>query len=484
MSPVNPVLPGFFPDPSVCRAGDRYYLANSTFEYFPGLPLHVSDDLQTWTPIGAAIDRADAMDFSAMADSKGLYAPTIRHHDGVFYMVCTLVGDGPESGFIVTATDPAGPWSDPVWVPRADGFDPSLFFAGKVYWCAARIVRPGDYFGQTEIWIRELDLERAEFAGEETVIWQSALRDATWSEAPHLFERNGWFYLLTAKAGTFRDHAVVIGRSRSITGPYENCPRNPLLTHRQFGRAFPVQNVGHADFVQRADGSWSAVVLAVRTVDDRHVLGRETFVADVTWEDDWPVINPGYGALRDVGDRVCSEHLEPARIADALTVRGPADFAKERADGVVLRSTGSRVTGAGHPAALLYRLRNHNAEITVTFGDVDDGAAAGLLLRQSSDFSLRLQLADGHAQVIRREAGIDTVLQSWPAAAPLTVGAELRADGVRFRTGGRWSETTTTEVLSSEVAGGFVGTVWGPYVEGETGRAALVTATDYRSAAE
>ena len=148
MSPVNPGLPGFFPDPSVCRAGDRYYLANSTFEYFPGLPLHVSDDLQTWTPIGAAIDRADAMDFSAMADSKGLYAPTIRHHDGVFYMVCTLVGDGPESGFIVTATDPVGPWSDPVRVPRADGFDPSLFFfAGKVYWCAARIVRPGDGSG-------------------------------------------------------------------------------------------------------------------------------------------------------------------------------------------------------------------------------------------------------------------------------------------------------------------------------------------------
>ena len=483
--PINPVLAGFFPDPSVCRVGERYYLANSTFEYFPGLPIHVSDDFVSWTPIGSAIDDTNALDFARLGDSKGLYAPSIRFHDGVFYIVCALVDDGPESGFIITATDPAGPWSRPVWVHEATGFDPSLFFyEGRTYWCEARAVQPAEYFGQTEVWVREIDVSSGEFVGDETVIWQTALRGATWSEAPHIFERDGWFYLLTAEAGTFRDHAVVIGRSRSITGPYENCPRNPIFTHRHLGVDYPVQNVGHADMVEHADGSWGLVALAVRTVDDQHILGRETFVADVTWEDGWPVVNAGTGVLLDVGDRPHHERVEPARFGDALAIRGAADFVTEVAEGMVLASTGSTVTQHAHPAAVAYRLRHHDATVSAAFGRVDDGASVGLLLRQSTDFSIRLELADARARVIVRRDGSDEVVDEWPAtAAGSEVTAELSARGTRFAVGGHWSGTVPVDVLSTEVAGGFVGTVWGPYVEGLAGVTALVTATEYRGGA-
>jgi alpha-N-arabinofuranosidase len=474
----------------VCRAGERYYLANSTFEYFPGLPIHVSDDLVTWTPLTSAITDVDAFDYARLGDSKGVYAPSIRFHDGVFYIACALVDGGVESGFIITATDPAGPWSKPVWVREARGFDPSLFFhEERTYWCAARTVQPGEYFGQTEVWVREIDPTSGEFLGDETVIWDSALRGATWSEAPHIFERDGWFYLLTAEAGTFRDHAVVIGRSRSITGPYENCPRNPIFSHRHLGTEYPVQNVGHADFVERPDGTWCAVALAVRTIDDKHILGRETFIADVTWEDDWPVVNAGTGVLLDVGDRPHDERVEPARLGDALTIRGAADFVTEVADGMVLTSTGSSVTQHEHPAALAYRLRHHDAVVSATFGSVDDEAITGLLLRQSTDFSIRLELAHARARVIRRSDGSDEVVDEWPttsvggeitAGSSAQLSAQLSAQGVRFAVGDHWSRSTPIDVLSTEMAGGFVGTVWGPYVEGAEGATALVSATEYR----
>ncbi|GAA4181698.1 glycoside hydrolase family 43 protein [Gryllotalpicola koreensis] len=471
--PLNPVVAGFYPDPSVCRAEGRYYLANSTFEYFPGLPVQVSDDLVSWTPIGHAVSAADAVDFGSIEDSKGLYAPTIRYHEGTFYIVCTLVGDGPDSGFIVTATDPAGPWSRPVWVHGADGFDPSLLFhEGRAYWCATRIVQPGDYPGQCEVWVREIDVATGELLGAETVIWQSALRDATWSEAPHIFERNGWFYLLTAEGGTFRDHAIVIARSRSLTGPYENCPRNPIFTHRHLGGEYPVQNVGHADFVERSDGSWAAVLLAVRTIDEQHILGRETFLAEVVWEEDWPVVNPGRGAIADVGDRPLTEIVDPAVIGDALAVRGPVDFAHETGEGILLRSTGETVVGGGHPAALLYRLRHHDAEVAVTFGRIDADAVAGVLLRQSSRFSIRLELANGRARVIRRQSGLDEIADEWLAdGRDHHVIAQFSGSSVSFVVDGRVSAPVATDVLSTEVAGGFVGTVWGPYVEGHAGTA-------------
>jgi len=511
--PVNPVLAGFHPDPSICRVGDRYYLANSTFEYVPGIPLYESTDLREWKPIGSAVTRPDEFALAGARDSGGLYAPTLRHHDGTFYLVGSQVDRTP-SQFIITASDAHGPWSAPLWVPEASGFDPSLFFHDdKAYWCATRVVREED--GRTAIWVREIDVSTGRFAGEETVLWHGALKDATWSEGPHLFERGGWFYLLTAEGGTYRDHAAVIARSRSITGPYENHPRNPVLTHRHLGAAYPVQNVGHADFVERPDGSWAAVVLGVRAEEGRHILGRETFVADVEWEDGWPVISPGLGVLADVGDRHSCWEQKPAVIDGAFTVRGPADFAEQTHDGVVLTaiadvtarsdttqsSSPSATTGAEaqpvaprrlpRPSALFHRLAHHRARVSVAFDSVGPGIVTGLLLRQSDAYSLRVELCDGGFRVVERSDGTDTERESWaltPGFGPtggddhaeIEFVAELTADGVLFSAGGHTAAAVPTAVLSSEVAGGFVGTMWGPFVTGTTGGRARVTRMGYR----
>ena len=462
---LNPVLPGFYPDPSVCRVGERYYLANSTFEYLPGIPIHESTDLRSWHPIGAAVLSPEEYDLAKAADSGGIYAPTLRHHDGRFYIVSTQVNRRGATQFIISATDAAGPWSAPVWVEHADGFDPSLFFHdGRAYWCAARIVDPDG--GRTAIWVREFDLRTNRLVGEEATIWTGALRDAVWSEGPHLYEREGWFYLLTAEGGTYRDHAITVARSRRITGPFENCPRNPILTHRHLGIGYPVQNVGHADLVQRTDGTWAAVLLAVRSDDGRHILGRETFVADIVWEDDWPVVNPGHGVLTGVGDRPSSWELAPARIGDALSVRGGTRFAEETERGVVL--SGTRAGDAHHlHAALFHRLTHRSARMSVIFDEFGPGAALGLALRQSDAHSIRLEVHAGAARVLERRKSVDVEHDRWTLGdRPLSISADIDGSTVRFSIGDRTSRAVPTEVLSSEVAGGFVGTVWGPYVSG------------------
>ncbi|GAB3801659.1 glycoside hydrolase family 43 protein [Humibacter antri] len=480
--PANPVLPGFYPDPSICRVGDRYLLANSTFEYLPGIPIHESTDLLSWRAIGSAVVHPEAFALETASDSGGLYAPTIRFHDGVYYLVGTQVDRDPDSQFILTAIDPAGPWSEPLWVRGADGFDPSILFHGDTaYWSAARPSQPAEHEGQTEIWLRQIDVATGHLLGDETVIWRGSARNAVWSEGPHLFEHEGWFYLLTAEGGTYRDHAVVIARSETITGPYEGCPRNPILTHRHLGSAYPVQNVGHADFVERLDGTWAAVVLGVRVDEGRHLLGRETFVVDVTWEEGWPVVSPGAGVLCDVGDRADAWTQHPARIGTALTVRGAADFADETADGVILAVTTEEPGTARRPSALFHRLKHRAAQLNVKFGEITSGAVAGLALRQSDAYSIRLESDGASVRVVERIAGAEVEHDCWTlaGAGELDVVAELEPSRVHFRVGARSSAVVGTAVLSSEVAGGFVGTVWGPYVSGPPGARALVTGLSY-----
>jgi alpha-N-arabinofuranosidase len=285
----NPVLPGCHPDPSICRAGDDFYLVTSTFEWFPGLPVFHSRDLVHWRRIGHALDRPEQLPLDGVPASGGLYAPTLRHHDGTFYLVCTLV-DGPEwSGhFVMTASDPAGPWSD---AHRLDGegIDPSLFFDddGRA-WCTG--TRPtGRYEGHTEIWLREFDPAALALTGEEHVIWDGALKGAIWSEGSHLYKAGGRYYLLTAEGGTALDHAVMVARADAVTGPYEGNPRNPILTNRNLGAGHPIVGAGHADLVETPGGEWWMVLLAMRPHHgDRCALGRETFLAPVVWEDGWP----------------------------------------------------------------------------------------------------------------------------------------------------------------------------------------------------
>jgi xylan 1,4-beta-xylosidase len=278
----NPVIRGFHPDPSICRVGDDYYLAVSSFEFFPGVPLFHSRDLVNWRKIGHALTRQSQLDLSQARCSQGIFAPTLRHHEGTFYLTTTNVGGG--GNFLVTATDPAGPWSDPVWIDR-DAFDPSLFFDddGRVYYTR----REGQRIAQAEIDVRSGRL------GTPLRIIADAF-SSTDAEGPHLYKSNGFYYLLCAEGGTGYGHMVTIGRSRSPWGPFESCPWNPILTHRHVIPS-PIRYTGHGDLVQTPDGAWWMVFLGTRHHPRRgycfHVLGREVFLAPVTWRDDWPIVN-------------------------------------------------------------------------------------------------------------------------------------------------------------------------------------------------
>lgn len=278
----NPVVPGLHPDPSICRVNDDYYLVCSSFEYFPGIPVFHSKDLIHWEQIGHCITRNSQLTLrKGFPNCTGIYAPTIRYHNGIFYVVTTNVTyGGPDDGnFFVWTKDPYGEWSDPVWVDLP-GIDPSLFFDedGKVYYI-------GTHYN---IFLCELDITTGKCIGERKDIWGGTGGVAP--EGPHLYKINDWYYLLISEGGTELCHMITMARSRNIEGPYESCYRNPVLTNRSKG--LPVHAVGHADLLQAHDGSWWAVCLGIRpvTYPFKHHLGRETFLCPVTWEDtDWPV---------------------------------------------------------------------------------------------------------------------------------------------------------------------------------------------------
>ncbi len=288
---TNPVISGFYPDPSICRVEDDYYMVHSTFEYFPGVPIFHSKDLVHWQQIGHCLTRKSQLNLNKMRASGGIFAPTIRYHEGTFYMITTNVYGG--GNFFVTAKDPAGPWSDPIWVDQS-GIDPSLFFDddGQVYY-SRHVGQSDGHIGQQII-----DLETGELEDELKNVWGGT--GGIWAEGPHLYKINGFYYLMISEGGTSYDHRVTIARSHSPFGPFESNPANPILTHSD-RRDHMFQALGHADIVETPDGWWM-VCLGIRPQPQsgfNHHLGRETFLAPVTWsEDKWPIVN-GNGKLEE-----------------------------------------------------------------------------------------------------------------------------------------------------------------------------------------
>lgn len=305
----NPVISGFAPDPSILRVGTDFYLASSSFEYFPGIPIHHSTDLINWELIGYALHDPAQVALASVDSSGGVHAPTIRYDAGTFYVIVTNIVGGEPVNFIVTASDPRGPWSRAFVLEDAPGIDPSLFFDddGRV-WYTGNWVPPDPAFpGQAEIWLQELDLDRMRLVGEKHYLWRGCCQGA-WAEGPHLYKRDGYYYLMLSEGGTSYEHALSIAISESVTGPYRNNPRNPILTHRHLSYEHPITGVGHADLVELEDGRWYAVALGWRLVDGKHgILGRETFLVPVVWETEphpwkaerltFPVVSPDSGRI-------------------------------------------------------------------------------------------------------------------------------------------------------------------------------------------
>jgi alpha-N-arabinofuranosidase len=305
----NPVIAGFAPDPSVVRVGADFYLVNSTFEYFPGIPVYHSTDLVNWELISYALDRPSQVDLDSVSSGAGIHASTIRHHGDTYYVITTNNLNGSLINFVVTATDPRGPWSEPYVLEDAPGIDPSLFFDddGTVWYVGNHDPPDPSFPGEMEIWLQELDLEGMALVGERHFLWRGCCQ-GTWAEGPHIYKRDGYYYLLISEGGTAYEHALSVAISPTITGPYENNPRNPILTHRQLSYDHPITGVGHADFVELKDGRWYAVALGWRLIDGEHgILGRETFLVPLTWETEpywwkepkltFPVVSPETGKV-------------------------------------------------------------------------------------------------------------------------------------------------------------------------------------------
>ena len=316
----NPILRGGYPDPSICRVGSDYYLVNSSFEYFPGLPIHHSTDLVNWKLIGHGLHRrtqcTGPMNLVDVQSNGGIHAPTIRYHDSTFYIITTnvyqpLTKEEPTQfiNFIITANQPEGPWSDPIIIKGAPGIDPDIFFDddGKIWYTGTHAPEKPNFQGEGEIWMQELNPESFQLTGERHYLWRGACQ-GTWAEGPHIYKKDGWYYLLIAEGGTHFNHAVMVAASKNITGPYEPNDRNPIFTSRHMSYDYWVNSTGHADLIELPNGEWKMVCLGIRNEVNRGSnMGRETMLLPVTWEQEpyewkeikytWPVCAPKTGKL-------------------------------------------------------------------------------------------------------------------------------------------------------------------------------------------
>ena len=315
----NPIIRGGYPDPSICRVGEDYYIVNSSFEYFPGLPIHHSKDLANWTLISHGLHKKEQctgrMNLVDVQSNGGIHAPTIRFHNGKFYIITTNVyqpkKDEPAQmiNFIITASNPKGPWSNPIIVEGAPGIDPDIFFDddGKIYFTGTHSPENPNFSGEGEIWIQELDSTSFQLVGERHFLWRGACQ-GTWAEGPHIYKKDGWYYLLIAEGGTGFNHAVMIAASKNITGPYDANDRNPILSSRHLSYDYWINSTGHADMVELPNGEWAMVCLGIRNEAKRASnIGRETLILPLKWEKEpywwkeikynWPVCNPLTGKI-------------------------------------------------------------------------------------------------------------------------------------------------------------------------------------------
>jgi alpha-N-arabinofuranosidase len=514
----NPILSGFYPDPSIVRAGEDYYLVNSTFGFYPGIPVFHSRDLVNWTQIGNVVDRPDMMPFDGIhLGYNGVYAPSINYRDGTFYVINTCVACG--GNFVVTARNPAGPWSDPIWLPHIQGIDPSIFFDddGKVYVVHHRDPVEKRYDAHTSIWLMEVDPVTFQPRSQDVMIADGGV-EAPWRteylEGPHLYKVGGAYILSAAGGGTGYFHGQLAYRARQPFGPYEPNPDNPILT--QFGlpddRANPVTATGHADLFQDVAGDWWAVFLGTRVFDldtppqdpGNFHTGRETFMLPVTWRDGWPRILDrgasvpyavrGPDLVRDARAQramtgnftVREEFAEDLLGPHWLFVRTPhARWWRTGEGRLTIEPRVDRIGDNNQPSFVGRRLAHMTARITTQMNFAPSaGAEAGLMAVQNDAFYYAFGLTrndEGDAVLrVRRRAGDADPAHGQTLAeipVPLRPGRPvyLRMSIDRADLDFAYSldregydvllDNADARVLTTARAGGFTGAVVGMYAE-------------------
>jgi len=435
----NPLIPGFNPDPSIVLVDGVYYLVTSTFEYLPAIPVYRSTDLVTWTLVGNVATRPEQVQVGDVPTGGGVWAPTIRHRDGVFYVIVT-VAMTPRGCVVFTATDPAGPWSDGTTIEGVGSIDPDLAWDGDgtAYVTFSGLHTSGEHLGR-HLGIQQV---RVDLAAGKAFPSDAEQPRSLWSgtglkfpEAPHLYRRGDHWYLMIAEGGTERGHGVSIARGPSPTGPFQGHPANPVLSAKGTDR--PIQNTGHADLVQTPDGGWALVMLGVRPLGMTQAfspLGRETFITDVEWVDGWPQPSPVHLAPRDGVEEDVFDFADPSALDDPgwLAVRTLPSSVASVAGGrlVIAGGTGLDSTGLDgpHPRFVGRRQRHLTATVSTT---VDASAGAGGLAARYDEahhFCIEARGA-GDSTVVTARASLAGLAQQWRATLPAG-DVELRMEMV------------------------------------------------------
>ncbi|MBN2010570.1 glycoside hydrolase family 43 protein [candidate division KSB1 bacterium] len=505
----NPILAGFYPDPSMCRVGDDYYIVNSTFAYYPGIPIFHSTDLVNWTQLGHVLDRPEQLNLDGLGVSRGIFAPALRYHDGVFYVTCTVVDGG--GNFVVTAKNPAGPWSTPVWLPEVHGIDPSLFFDddGKTYliYNSDPPEQPPLYQGHRALWMYEFDTETLTVIGERRLIVNGGSdisQKPIWIEGPHIFNVDGTYYLSCAEGGTAADHSQVVFKATTVWGPYESYSGNPIMTQRQLDpeREHPITCVGHMDMVQIPNGDWWAIFLGCRPYEGDYTFntGRETFMAPVTWRDGWPTVLTGDETVKysyPVPALPAAEKA-PYPLNGNFTVRDEFDSDKLGYHWMFLRTVREpwysladsgtltinlrpeTINGVRNPSFIARRQQHINcyAETKMEFTPQTDNETAGLIAFQGERFYyyLGLTMADGKPMLqLKNNTEIIQQVSLSEDAIGKSVYLKIEAAGAIYRCYYAIGEDAMLQIggnldgtlLSTNTAGGFVGAVFGMYASSQ-----------------
>jgi len=495
----NPVIPGFFPDPSVTRVGEDYYLVTSSFEYFPGVPIFHSRDLVSWQQIGHVLTRKSQIDMASRNSSEGIYAPTIRYHNGLFYMVTTDVyGIG---NFYVTASNPSGPWSDPIVLPYGN-IDPSFMFDdnGKVY---VTVQQGSDY--DSHIIQYEIDPSNGKALCEPVVIFRGD--EGPWVEGPHLYKINGAYYLIAASGGTGRQHREIAARSSQPCGPFELLS-HPILTHSGLPE-HPIQNVGHAELFEDQQGNWWSVFLGVRPVRGEYsILGRETFLAPVRWsEDGWPLIdyNEGLVQLEMPSDKRNKDTMKLNQLwrDDFLDETLSREWSFLRSDvtdlcDLIERKSWLALRGNAHtlndaaPALFVCRRQQHiemSASTLMSFVPIRDGQEAGLAARLSdkAHFDIALLREQGVNYLVCKQTDQGKTVETYRVQMDadhvyLAIhSTESQYDLMYSTNGSDWitADHADSAILSAERNWCFTGVCIGMYATGNGVTAASSAYFDY-----
>lgn len=526
----NPVLPGFYPDPSICRAGDDYYIVNSSFGFFPGIPIFHSKDLSNWKQIGHVLDRPSQLDLTDEWLSAGLYAPSIRYNKGTFYLINTFMGakEGKQGGnFYVTAQNPAGPWSDPVWLNDIEGIDPSFFFDkdGKAYVINNGPVADGKprYSGHRSVWLQEFDLKTKKAIGKRVELLNAGIDPSTnpiWIEGPHLFKKDGYYYLLCAEGGTGVEHREVILRSKSIWGPYEVGENNPILT--QMGlpddRLDPITCTGHADFVETPEGDWVAIFLACQPYEDGHFnTGRQTFILPVEWKKGkWPMIlkrgktvpvevslplNPDKNlvSFSDYSVNWKDSFDNPILNFEWNFIRTPKDKWHNIKNGKLIINTRSiSIDEVGNPSFIGRRLQHFKAEFSTSVS-LSEGKGrykgrtmeAGVVAFQNEEFFYKMVLErDAGNYFLKLSSATEEFeniqLNGFKSSQSVflkmrTIENELYAlyslDGKNWKPLG---DELDAKHLSTKTAGGYIGAYFGLYAYSKSPQKAMFEWATYK----